>query len=275
MEQGILYVCPTPIGNLDDITFRVLDILRSVDIIAAEDTRHTLKLLNHFDIKKQMTSYHEHNIREKGPMIVDMLQSGKSVALVSDAGMPGISDPGEDIIKLCIEAGIQVMGLPGPSAALLALVISGLSTDKFAFEGFLPSKSTDRKKALEGLKTEERTIIFYESPHRLADSLKDISAVLGNRRASLSRELTKKFEETIRGTLDELLSVANERQLKGEMVIVVQGAEKSEQEEFDIAAMLLQLLEEGYSRKDAIRLVCEKTGAPKNQVYSESLRLKK
>jgi 16S rRNA (cytidine1402-2'-O)-methyltransferase len=275
MEQGILYVCPTPIGNLDDITFRVLDILRSVDIIAAEDTRHTLKLLNHFDIKKQMTSYHEHNIREKGPMIVDMLQSGKSVALVSDAGMPGISDPGEDIIKLCIEAGIQVMGLPGPSAALLALVISGLSTDKFAFEGFLPSKSTDRKKALEGLKGEERTIIFYESPHRLADSLKDMSAVLGNRRASLSRELTKKFEETIRGTLDELLTVANERQLKGEMVIVVQGAEKSEQEEFDIAAMLLQLLEEGYSRKDAIRLVCEKTGAPKNQVYSESLRLKK
>lgn len=275
MEQGILYVCPTPIGNLDDITFRVLDILRSVDIIAAEDTRHTLKLLNHFDIKKQMTSYHEHNIREKGPMIVDMLQSGKSVALVSDAGMPGISDPGEDIIKLCIEAGIQVMGLPGPSAALLALVISGLSTDKFAFEGFLPSKSTDRKKALEGLKGEERTIIFYESPHRLADSLKDISAVLGNRRASLSRELTKKFEETIRGTLDELLSVANERQLKGEMVIVVQGAEKSEQEEFDIAAMLLQLLEEGYSRKDAIRLVCEKTGVSKNQVYSESLRLKK
>jgi len=275
MEQGILYVCPTPIGNLDDITFRVLDILRSVDIIAAEDTRHTLKLLNHFDIKKQMTSYHEHNIREKGPMIVDMLQSGKSVALVSDAGMPGISDPGEDIIKLCIEAGIQVMGLPGPSAALLALVISGLSTDKFAFEGFLPSKSTDRKKALEGLKGEERTIIFYESPHRLADSLKDMSAVLGNRRASLSRELTKKFEETIRGTLDELLSVANERQLKGEMVIVVQGAEKSEQEEFDIGAMLLQLLEDGYSKKDAIRLVCEKTGAPKNQVYSESLRLKK
>jgi len=275
MEQGILYVCPTPIGNLDDITFRVLDILRSVDIIAAEDTRHTLKLLNHFDIKKQMTSYHEHNIREKGPMIVDMLQSGKSVALVSDAGMPGISDPGEDIIKLCIEAGIQFMGLPGPSAALLALVISGLSTDKFAFEGFLPSKSTDRKKALEGLKGEERTIIFYESPHRLADSLKDMSAVLGNRRASLSRELTKKFEETIRGTLDELLSVANERQLKGEMVIVVQGAEKSEQEEFDIGAMLLQLLEDGYSKKDAIRLVCEKTGAPKNQVYSESLRLKK
>lgn len=275
MEQGILYVCPTPIGNLDDITFRVLDILRSVDIIAAEDTRHTLKLLNHFDIKKQMTSYHEHNIREKGPMIVDMLQSGKSVALVSDAGMPGISDPGEDIIKLCIEAGIQVMGLPGPSAAILALVISGLSTDKFAFEGFLPSKSTDRKKALEGLKAEERTIIFYESPHRLADSLKDMSAVLGNRRASLSRELTKKFEETIRGTLDELLSVANERQLKGEMVIVVQGAEKSEQEEFDIGAMLLQLLEDGYSKKDAIRLVCEKTGAPKNQIYSESLRLKK
>lgn len=275
MEQGILYVCPTPIGNLDDITFRVLEALRSVDIIAAEDTRHTLKLLNHFDIKKQMTSYHEHNIREKGPLIVDMLLNGKSVALVSDAGMPGISDPGEDIIKLCIEADIQVVGLPGPSAALLALVISGLTTDKFAFEGFLPSKSTDRKKALEGLKMEERTIIFYESPHRLNDSLVDMLAVLGNRRASLSRELTKKFEETIRGTLEEILSVVRERQLKGEMVIVIQGAEKAEQEEFDIAGMLLQLLEDGYSKKDAIRLVCEKTGAPKNQVYSESLRLKK
>lgn len=275
MEQGILYICPTPIGNLDDMTFRVLEVLRSVDVIAAEDTRHTLKLLNHFDIKKQMTSYHEHNIREKGPMIVDMLLNGKSVALVSDAGMPGISDPGEDIIKLCIDEGIQVIGLPGPSAALLALIISGLATDKFAFEGFLPSKSTDRKKVLEGLKMEERTIIFYESPHRLNDSLEDMLSVLGNRRASLSRELTKKFEETIRGTLEELLSEVSARQLKGEMVIVVQGAEKAEQEEFDIAGMLLQLLDDGYSKKDAIRLVCEKTGAPKNQVYSESLKLKK
>lgn len=275
MEQGILYICPTPIGNLEDMTFRVLEVLRSVDVIAAEDTRHTLKLLNHFDIKKQMTSYHEHNIREKGPFIVDMLLNGKSVALVSDAGMPGISDPGEDIIKLCIETGIQVVGLPGPSAALLALVISGLSTDKFAFEGFLPSKSTDRKKALEALKTEKRTIIFYESPHRLTDSLEDMLTVLGDRRASLSRELTKKFEETIRGTLEELLSEASARKLKGEMVIVVQGAEIAEQEEFDIAGMLLQLLEDGYSKKDAIKLVCEKTGAPKNQVYSESLMLKK
>lgn len=275
MEQGILYICPTPIGNLEDMTFRVLEVLRSVDVIAAEDTRHTLKLLNYFDIKKQMTSYHEHNIREKGPFIVDMLLNGKSVALVSDAGMPGISDPGEDIIKLCIETGIQVVGLPGPSAALLALVISGLSTDKFAFEGFLPSKSTDRKKALEALKTEKRTIIFYESPHRLTDSLEDMLTVLGDRRASLSRELTKKFEETIRGTLEELLSEASARQLKGEMVIVVQGAEIAEQEEFDIAGMLLQLLEDGYSKKDAIKLVCEKTGAPKNQVYSESLMLKK
>lgn len=275
MEQGILYICPTPIGNLEDMTFRVLEVLRSVDVIAAEDTRHTLKLLNHFDIKKQMTSYHEHNIREKGPFIVDMLLNGKSVALVSDAGMPGISDPGEDIIKLCIETGIQVVGLPGPSAALLALVISGLSTDKFAFEGFLPSKSTDRKKALEALKTEKRTIIFYESPHRLTDSLEDMLTVLGDRRASLSRELTKKFEETIRGTLEELLSEASARKLKGEMVIVVQGAEIAEQEEFDIAGMLLQLLKDGYSKKDAIKLVCEKTGAPKNQVYSESLMLKK
>lgn len=274
MEQGVLYICPTPIGNLDDMTFRVLETLRAVDVIAAEDTRHTLKLLNHFDIKKQLTSYHEHNIREKGPLIIDMLQNGKSVALVSDAGMPGISDPGEDIIRLCIDEGIQVIGLPGPSAAILALVISGISTDKFVFEGFLPSKSTDRKKALEVLKMEERTIIFYESPHRLTDSLSDLLNILGNRKASLSRELTKKFEETIRGTLEELLFEASGRQLKGEMVIVVQGAEKADQEEVDIAGMLLQLLEDGYSKKDAIRLVCEKTGAPKNRVYSESLRLK-
>lgn len=274
MEQGVLYICPTPIGNLDDMTFRVLETLRAVDVIAAEDTRHTLKLLNHFDIKKQLTSYHEHNIREKGPLIIDMLQNGKSVALVSDAGMPGISDPGEDIIRLCIDEGIQVIGLPGPSAAILALVISGISTDKFVFEGFLPSKSTDRKKALEVLKMEERTIIFYESPHRLTDSLSDLLNILGNRKASLSRELTKKFEETIRGTLEELLFEASRRQLKGEMVIVVQGAEKADQEEVDIAGMLLQLLEDGYSKKDAIRLVCEKTGAPKNRVYSESLRLK-
>ena len=273
MEQGILYVCPTPIGNLEDITFRVLEVLRSVDVIAAEDTRHTLKLLNHFEIKKQMTSYHEHNIREKGPIIIEMLQNGKSVALVSDAGMPGISDPGEDIIKLCIEEGIQVVGLPGPSAALLALVISGLNTDKFVFEGFLPSKSTDRKKALEGLKTEERTIIFYESPHRLTDSLEDMLTVLGNRRASLSRELTKKFEETIRGTLEELLSAAKERQLKGEMALVLEGAEALVQEDIDIAGMLVSLLQDGYSKKDAIKLVCERTGAPKNQVYSESLKL--
>lgn len=274
MEQGKLYICPTPIGNLEDITYRVLDTLRSADIIAAEDTRHTLKLLNHFDIKKPMTSYHEHNIREKGPKLIQMLLEGQSIALVSDAGMPGISDPGEDIIGLAIDAGIEVIGLPGPSAALLALVISGLPTDRFAFEGFMPSRSTDRKKTLELLKSEDRTLIFYESPHRLKESLQDMIQVIGDRRASLSRELTKKFEETIRGTLSEILEAAEERQLKGEMVLIVEGAEK-EEEVFDIASMLKVLLEEGYSSKDAIKLVAERTGAPKNQIYSESLKLKK
>ena len=154
MEAGTLYICPTPIGNLDDITLRVLNILKEVDLIAAEDTRHTLRLLNHFEIKKPMTSYHEHNIREKGPNLIRQLQEGKTIALVSDAGMPGISDPGQDLIRLAIEGDIQVVGLPGPSAALLALVISGLPTEKFAFEGFLPSRSTDRKKVLEEIRDE-------------------------------------------------------------------------------------------------------------------------
>ena len=274
MEQGKLYICPTPIGNLEDITIRVLETLKSVDLIAAEDTRHTLKLLNHFEIKKPKTSYHEHNIREKGPKLIEMLLEGKNIAVVSDAGMPGISDPGEDIIRLAIDAGIEVIGLPGPSAALLALVISGLTTDKFAFEGFLPSKSNERKRALEAIKAEERTIIFYESPHRLLESLEDMLLILGDRNASLSRELTKKFEETIRGTLSSIIEAASKRQLKGEMVLVVQGATK-EAVEYDITSMLKALLEEGYSSKEAVRLVAERSGEPKNKVYAASLKLKK
>lgn len=274
MEQGKLYICPTPIGNLEDITIRVLETLKSVDLIAAEDTRHTLKLLNHFEIKKPKTSYHEHNIREKGPKLIEMLLEGKNIAVVSDAGMPGISDPGEDIIRLAIDAGIEVIGLPGPSAALLALVISGLTTDKFAFEGFLPSKSNERKRALEAIKTEERTIIFYESPHRILESLEDMLLILGDRNASLSRELTKKFEETIRGTLKNIVETASKRQLKGEMVLVVQGATK-EALEYDIVSMLEGLIEEGYSSKEAVKLVAERSGKPKNKVYAESLKLKK
>lgn len=273
MEAGTLYICPTPIGNLDDITLRVLKILKEVDLIAAEDTRHTLRLLNHFQIKKPMTSYHEHNIREKGPHLVQELQEGRTIALVSDAGMPGISDPGQDLIRLAIEEGIEVVGLPGPSAALLALVISGLPTEKFAFEGFLPSRSTDRKKALESIRDERRTLIFYESPHRITGSLQDMVAVLGDRQASLSRELTKHYEETIRGGLEEILSVANERTLKGEMVLVVRGAEEVEAEEVDIKEELRRLLEGGMTKKEAVKELVRVHGLPRNQVYQESLDL--
>ncbi len=273
MEAGTLYVCPTPIGNLDDITLRVLNILKEVDLIAAEDTRHTLRLLNHFEIKKPMTSYHEHNIREKGPNLIRHLQEGKTIALVSDAGMPGISDPGQDLIRLAIEEGIQVEGLPGPSAALLALVISGLPTEKFAFEGFLPSRSTDRKKVLEEIRDEMRTLIFYESPHRITSSLEDMVDILGDRQASLSRELTKHFEETIRGGLSMILSVAQERNLKGEMVLVVSGAEKAEPEQIDIKNELRKLVEGGMSKKEAVKELVRVHGVPRNQVYQESLDL--
>ena len=273
MEAGTLYICPTPIGNLDDITFRVLNILKEVDLIAAEDTRHTLRLLNHFQIKKPMTSYHEHNIREKGPHLIQQLQEGKTIALVSDAGMPGISDPGQDLIRLAIEEGIDVVGLPGPSAALLALVISGLPTEKFAFEGFLPSKSTDRKKALEAIRGERRTLIFYESPHRITTSLEDMVDVLGDRQASLSRELTKHYEETIRGGLSELLAVSKDRNLKGEMVLVVSGAEEAEPEEVDIKNELRKLLEGGMTKKEAVKELVRVHGVPRNQVYQESLDL--
>lgn len=273
METGTLYICPTPIGNLEDITLRVLNILKEVDLIAAEDTRHTLRLLNHFDIKKPMTSYHEHNIKEKGPHLIQQMIEGKSIALVSDAGMPGISDPGEDLIRLAIEEGLEVVGLPGPSAALLALVVSGLSTRRFAFEGFLPSKSTDRKKTLESLKTEQRTLIFYESPHRINGSIEDMVSVLGDRKASLSRELTKHYEETIRGKLSDILLVSNERNLKGEMVLVIEGAEDPEAPEIDVKLELMKLLVGGMTKKEAVKEIVRVHGLPRNKVYEESLNL--
>ncbi|MDX9916698.1 MAG: 16S rRNA (cytidine(1402)-2'-O)-methyltransferase [Gudongella sp.] len=274
MEAGKLYICPTPIGNLGDITLRTIEILKTADIIAAEDTRHTKILLNHLGIRKQLTSYHEHNIREKGELLIEILSNGKSVALVSDAGMPGISDPGEDLVRLAIESGIEVIGLPGASALITALVISGLPAARFAFEGFLPSKSSDRKKTLNTLKDEQRTIIFYESPHRIVETLADMEDILGDRKISLSRELTKKFEETIRGNLSDVLKEAQSRELKGEFVIVVEGA-KIKKEDYDIESMLRELVAEGHTKKDAIKMVSEATGTPKNEVYAISLKIGK
>lgn len=272
MDFGKLYICATPIGNLEDMSLRAIRILNEVDFIGAEDTRHTLKLLNHYHIKKHLTSYHQHNIKEKGPQLIEKIKSGQTMALVSDAGMPGISDPGEHLIKLAIKENIEVIGLPGASAMLLALVISGLSTEKFAFEGFLPTKKNERIRELEKLKEEARTLIFYESPHRIVESLKAMLFVLGDRKTSLSRELTKRFEETIRGNLSEIIEIASLRELKGEMVVVVEGYKK-EAEDFDIKEMLNALIKEGKTKKDAIKLVAEKTGLSKNLIYKQSLKL--
>ena len=221
--SGKLYVCGTPIGNLEDITYRTLKVLNEVDLIAAEDTRHSIKLLNHFEISKPLTSYHEHNKDNKGGYLINKLLSGENIALISDAGMPGISDPGEEVIKQAIENEIEVVVLPGPTASITALIGSGLETGKFAFEGFLDRDKKRRRTQLEELKHEKRTIIFYESPHRLKDTLKDMLKILGNRSISINRELTKKYQEIIRNDIQGCIEIFNEREVKGEFVLIVEG----------------------------------------------------
>lgn len=277
MNKGLLYICPTPIGNLEDITLRTLRVLKEVDLIAAEDTRHTLKLLNHYNIKKPLISYHEHNKKSKGEVLLRKLNEGMQIALVTDAGMPGISDPGEDIIRLCIEEGIDVVALPGPTASILALVLSGLPTDKFVFEGFLPSKKQDRIKELERLKTEERTIILYEAPHRILALLQDIFNILGDRKISISRELTKIHEETFRGSIAEAIERFKESKPKGEFVLVLEGGlalEDDLYEDISIKEHIRKyMMEEGLSKKDAVRRVAKERNIPKNQVYKESLEI--
>ncbi len=274
MEQGKLYICPTPIGNLEDITLRTLRILGEVDLIAAEDTRHSIKLLNHYEIKKPLISYHEHNIRERGEELIHKLNNGENIALISDAGMPGISDPGQDLIRLAIEEGIDVVGLPGPTASILALVVSGLSTNKFAFEGFLSSKKRDRIKELEGLKEEKRTIIFYESPHRILNFLRDCEEVLGDRNIALGRELTKHYEEIFRGTISQGIEKFSNIPIKGEFVIIIEGSLIEEEiVEIDILDSLKLLIDGGLSKKEAIKKLSEEKNLPKNKVYSESLKL--
>jgi 16S rRNA (cytidine1402-2'-O)-methyltransferase len=275
MEYGKLYICPTPIGNLEDITLRTLRILREVDIIACEDTRHSLRLLNHYEIKKPLTSYHEHNIREKGQELIQKLIEGNNIAIITDAGMPGISDPGADLIKLSIEEDIEVVVLPGATASITALVASGLNTRKFVFEGFLPSKKKDRIKALETLVNEKRTIIFYESPHRVINSMEDMLEVLGNRNIAVCRELTKHYEEILRGNFETALKRFNQDVVKGEFVIIVEGNTEIEKEEINIEEELIRHLENGLTKKEAIKKVVEEKKIPKNIVYSESLKLNK
>lgn len=277
MEKGTLYICPTPIGNLEDITLRTLRVLREVDLIAAEDTRRTIKLLNHYEIKKPLTSYHEHNKKAKGEFLIEKLKEGKSIGLVTDAGMPGISDPGEDLIKLAIENAIELVVLPGPTASITALVNSGLPTGKFAFEGFLPSKRKERIKELESLKDETRTIIVYEAPHRLLSLLKDIKETLGDRRISISRELTKIHEETFRGCVSEGIKKFEAEKPKGEFVLIIEGAQLKEEDQFEDISLeehIKLYMEEGLTKKDAIKKVAKIRGIPKNTVYKESLKIK-
>lgn len=273
---GILYLVGTPIGNLEDISFRALSILKEADIIAAEDTRHTRNLLNHFSIQTPLTSYFEHNKRTKGEFILSLLGEGKTVALVSDAGMPGISDPGEDIARDALAAGFTVLPVPGPSAALAALVVSGLSTARFVFEGFLPRDKKERKERLTILKSEERTMIFYEAPHRLQASLEELREFFGERQIAAAREITKKFEETVRGTLSEVIEHFQAQPPRGEFTLVLAGAPRAEKREPDQGEIENELkirLAAGMSKKEAVKEVAEALGIPKSGVYKLSLEI--
>ena len=226
--QGKLYLCATPIGNLDDITLRVLNTLKEVDLIAAEDTRHSIKLLNHFDIKTPMTSYHEFNKVEKARYLVEKMKEGTNIALITDAGTPGISDPGEELVRQCYEAGIELTSLPGPAACITALTISGMATRRFAFEAFLPMDKKEKARILQELKEETRTIILYEAPHRLVSTLTELKEALGDRRISICRELTKKYETVFRTTFEAALEFYQTEEPKGECVIVVEGKDPEE-----------------------------------------------
>ncbi|MBE9001940.1 MULTISPECIES: 16S rRNA (cytidine(1402)-2'-O)-methyltransferase [unclassified Nostoc] len=271
-----LYVVGTPIGNLEDITFRAVRILQTVDIIAAEDTRHTGKLLQHFQVKTPQVSYHEHNRTSRIPELLEHLINDKAIALVSDAGMPGISDPGYELVKACIEAGISVVPIPGASAAITALSASGLPTDRFVFEGFLPAKTQQRQEYLESLQTESRTLIFYESPHRLRDTLQDLAQVWGSdRQIVLGRELTKLYEEFWRGTIAEAIAHYSQREPQGEYTLVVAGIPASQPQltEEELKAELKLLISQGISRSQASRQLAKFTSLPRRQLYQLALSL--
>ena len=275
--SGMLYLVPTPIGNLGDISQRCRATLESADFIAAEDTRVTLKLLNHLGIKKSLVSYYEHNKAFKGDQIVERILNGETCALVSDAGSPAISDPGEDLVKQCAAAGIVVCAIPGPCAAITALSISGQSTGRFCFEGFLSTAKKSRRSHLESLKKETRTMIFYEAPHKLLSTLEDLAEAFGEDRGiSLCRELTKLHEEVVRTTLGDAVQKYAENPPKGEFVLIVAGAPEEIPEvatESDAAARVAQLMSEGLSRKDAVKQTAKELSLPKNVVYDAALAL--
>ena len=272
--SGILYLCATPIGNLGDVSSRCLEVFESVDLIACEDTRRTVQLLNYFGIKKQLTSYHEHNKREKGEYIIGLLKEGKNVALVSDAGTPAISDPGEDLVAMCIENDVQVTSIPGCVAGVNALILSGLPTRRFAFEGFLSVNKRHRKEHLESVKNDTHTLIFYEAPHKLTYTLKDMLDILGDRRIALCRELTKLHEEVIRTTLQAAQELYHEKSPKGEYVIVIEGAKESEPDEvwwedMTVLEHVEKYIKDGDDQKEAVKKAAKDRGVPKREVYSE------
>lgn len=276
MEYGKLFLCATPIGNLEDITMRVLRTLKEADLIAAEDTRNSLHLLNHFGIRTPMTSYHEYNKIEKAYTLISKMKDGKNVALITDAGTPGISDPGEELVRMCYEAGIEVTSLPGACACVTALTLSGLPTRRFCFEGFLPQDKKEKRQILEELRTQTRTVVLYEAPHRLVRTLKDLYESLGDRRAVICRELTKKHETAFRTTLAEAVAYYEETEPKGECVIVLEGRSRSELqreeqkrwEEMDILSHVQMYESQGMDRKDAMKCAAKDRGLSKREVYT-------
>lgn len=277
--SGKLYLCATPIGNLEDITLRVLRVLKEVDLIAAEDTRNSIKLLNHFDIKTPMTSYHEYNKVEKAYTLIEKMREGLDVALITDAGTPGISDPGEVLAAMCCDAGIEVTSLPGPAACITALTLSGLSTRRFVFEAFLPPDKKERKAILEELKNETRTIILYEAPHHLVGTLEELYLALGNRRMTLCRELTKKHETAFRTTIEELIAFYREQKPLGECVLVIEGRSRKEMmeesqkswQEISVEEHMEIYESKGMSRKEAMKEVAKDRGVSKREIYQALL----
>lgn len=269
--SGTLYVTGTPIGNLSDFSPRAVETLKSVDFIAAEDTRVTLKLLNHFDIKKPMVSYHEHNLRERGEIIIERILLGENCAVVSDAGMPCVSDPGEDLVRLAAEKGVKTVVIPGPSAAVSALCISGLTTSRFSFEGFLSTNKRNRQLHLESLKYDTHTLIFYEAPHKLLTTLRDMERMLGDRRISIGRELTKIHEEVIRTTLREAIAFYEEKTPKGEFVLVLEGAIPETEPQISLEDAIeeaKQLVAEGERPTEAAKKISAQYGYKKSEIYN-------
>lgn len=277
--NGTLYLCATPIGNLEDITYRVLRVLKEADVIAAEDTRNSVKLLNHFGIRTPMTSYHEHNKIEKAHQIIGQLKQGKNIALITDAGTPGISDPGEELVRLALEEGITVTSLPGAAACITALTMSGQPTRRFVFEAFLPREKKERRSILEELKTETRTIVLYEAPHRLVATLEELLEALGNRSVTICRELTKKYEEVQKTTLDNVLLYYKDHEPRGEYVLVLEGRSRREMEAeqqrtwegMSIGAHMAIYEAQEIPRKEAMKLVARDRGISKRDVYQALL----